>query len=290
MPVIFTGKSKEWAGGTSASLPTSSMKSTAPVTRVRRAILQRNRGGLSDIYRAAVQVQQALDEGTAGERVIHLVWTTHTDAATYGAIGKDLRNNLSWFAPNGHALNLKFYGPGKRRPGSRLWFYHSGQPAVGNHTINQLGIDMCTWGLLCRRYPVDGAFLWSGMCFAEGFQTTGFNPYDHPVYKHGETRLGNGVLFYPGSHLTMIGTLENIKGPVPSMRLKAWRNGLQLVEYCRLADTLGHKDEVNRLLKNLIPSAFSEADLETGIASWQKNPYQYYRLKQKLISLIEPPT
>ena len=80
------------------------------------------------------------------------------------------------------------------------------------------------------------------MCFAEGFQTTGFNPYDHPVYKHGETRWGNGVLFYPGSRLTMIGTLENIKGPVPSMRLKAWRNGLQLVEYCRLADTLGHKD------------------------------------------------
>jgi hypothetical protein len=241
-----------------------------------------------DTYRAAVQVQEALDEGTGGKRIIQLMWTTHADLEARGLVGGiELRNSLSWFAPNAHALNLGFYDGKTRHPAGKLWFYHSGHPATGNHTINQLGIDMCLWGLLCRRYPVDGAFMWSGMFFAEDYRSAGFNPYDHPVYKYGETRWGNGVLFYPGSRLKMIGTLDNIKGPVPGMRMKAWRSGLQLVEYCRLADTAGAEDEVNRLLKDLIPSAFSEADLMTGRASWRKNPNEYYRLKEALISLIE---
>ena len=250
-------------------------------------------GGSADqlvakIHSAMRQVQEALDKGAGGPRRIHLVWTSQSDAAKWVGTAADLKPFISWWVPNGHALNVDFFKPIAAEPGQTVWFYHSGQPAIGNHTINQLGIDLRLWGLLCPRYGVEGSFWWSMMDFPKSYNEPDFNPYSNPSYKTNDPRWGNGVLFYPGSRLTKIGGLRNIQGPVASMRMKAYRRGLQDCEYCRLASGKGHGAEVDALLKKLIPAAFSEAPAKKVQGLWSQNPEDYYAMRRQLAQWIGP--
>lgn len=244
--------------------------------------------GMSDIsaiHRAFADVQRALDAGTGG-RHIHLLWTSHRNAARWAGTPDDLRNTIRWWVPNGHAVNVEWFEPIARDDRQWVWFYHSGQPAVGNHTINQTGVDLRLWGLLCRRYGLEGSFWWSMMNFAGRYDDPQFNPYDHPVYHRDDTRWGNGVLFYPGSRLTMIGAQRNIEGPIPSLRMKAYRRGLQDDAYCRLADRAGFSDEVDALLRRLIPAAFSEAPDAPVRGRWSHDPEEYYAMRRTLAGWI----
>lgn len=230
-------------------------------------------------------IQRTLDEGARGRR-IHLVWTSHADPDRWINTGADLRDIIDWWVPNGHALNTNFFKFIADKPAQTVWFYHSGRPAVGNHTINQTGIDLRLWGLLCRRYHVNGSFWWSMMNFPGRFDIPGFNPYEHPVYNAKDTRWGNGVLFYPGMRLTMTGAQRNIAGPVSSMRMKAYRRGLQDFEYCWLADQAGKSSQVDALLQTLIPQAFSDA-AKLKKASWSESPADYETLRRRIADMIK---
>lgn len=245
----------------------------------------------ASFHNAMADIQAALDAGTQsdgpGNRRIHLMWTSHADAAQWKDTAADLRPIITWWTPNAHAMNVDFYNAIAGRPGRTVWFYHSGHPATGNHSLNQLGIDLRLWGLLCRRYDIDGSFWWSMMSFPQSWDDAEFIPYKYPTYKFSDTRWGNGVLFYPGSRLTLIGMARNIEGPIPSLRMKAYRRGLQDYEYCRLADEAGKRPEVDALLGALIPTAFSEATQKRKPGSWSKTPGDYYSLRLKLAELIE---
>jgi hypothetical protein len=240
---------------------------------------------IEQIHGAMRDVQAALDRGTGGKNIA-LLWTSHANPAQWNDTPADLRPFIRWWVPNADALDPEFFAPIAADAANRVWFYHSGQPAVGNHTINQLGIDLALWGLLCRRYPmVQGSFWWSMMSFSARYDAPDFNPYDNPTYKAGDTRWGNGVLFYPGSRLTEIGAHRNIAGPIPSMRMKAYRRGLQDYEYCWLADQAGHREEVDALLREPIPAAFADADDRPTPGAWSHNPADYDALRQKLREL-----
>lgn len=232
-------------------------------------------------------IQRTLDEGARGRR-IQLVWTSHSDPDQWINTGADLREIIRWWAPNGHALNTNFFKFVAEKPGQTIWFYHSGRPAIGNHTINQTGVDLRLWGLLCRRYRVNGSFWWSMMNFPGRFDAPGFNPYEHPVYNAKDTRWGNGVLFYPGMRLTMTGAKKNIEGPVSSMRMKAYRRGLQDFEYCWLADQAGQASQVDALLQSLIPQAFGDA-AKLKKASWSESPADYDRARRRIADLAAAP-
>ena len=174
------------------------------------------------------------------------------------------------WVPNGNAFDTEFYkGIRKTKPKDNIWFYHSGQPCVGNHTVNQTGIDMRTWGTLCWKYNIDGSFWWSMMLFGDRS-----DPYNRPIYKDGDTRWGNGVLFYPGNKLDTIG-FTKVDGPVSSLRMKAYRRGLQDYEYLwLLAKKDGNKKRSDSLLNEVLYTGFSEAKAKKsdGKGDWSKKP------------------
>ncbi len=236
-------------------------------------------------HRAMADVQAALDRGTGRDGRIDLLWTSQQSPARWEGTPADLRPIIRWWVPNAHALDPDFYHSLPVEKPQTVWFYHSGHPAVGNHTINQTGIDLRLWGLLGWRYQINGSFWWSMMSFPAASKRPNFNPYMVPVYNLNDTRWGNGVLFYPGSRLTMIGARRNIAGPVASMRMKAYRRGLQDYEYCRLASRGGAGTEVNAMLRQLIPDALAKARGD-GAGRWRKRPSDYYAMRRHLAGLI----
>jgi hypothetical protein len=79
-----------------------------------------------------------------------------------------------------------------------------------------------------------------------------------PIYTPGETRWGNGVLFYSGARLPDIG-FPQIDGPLSSLRMKAYRRGLQDYEYCWLLAQKGKRSIADSAILKVIPVALTEA-------------------------------
>ncbi len=197
------------------------------------------------------KLQEALDQG-AGANHINLMWTSHTDPATFANDpARDLRGVIRWWSPNGGACDPGFLQP-RVAAGETAWFYHDGHPSVGVHGVNATGVELRTWGTICWRYKLSGSYWWA-MDLGDAD-----HPLQRPCYKNGETRWGNGVLFYPGARLMDVG-LPNIDGPLSCLRMKAYRRGLQDYEYGWLLQQAGRQKVADDAIKHVIPLALTEA-------------------------------
>ena len=84
------------------------------------------------------------------------------------------------------------------------------------------------------------------------------DPLRKPIYSPRETRGGNGVLFYSCARLPDIG-FSAIDGPLSSLRMKAYRRGLQDYEYCWLLTQKGKRVVADAIIRKVIPVALAEA-------------------------------
>lgn len=197
------------------------------------------------------KLQEALDAG-AGPGHVRLMWTSHTDPETLAADpATDKRGVIHWWSANAGGCNPAFLRP-QIEQGDIVWFYHHGGAACGVHCVNASGIELRTWGDICWRYKIHGSFWWA---MDYGSPDT---PLTRPVYKDGDDRWGNGVLFYPGARLPDVG-LPAIDGPLSCLRMKAYRRGLQDYEYCRLLKQAGKEKVADDLIRAVIPKALVEA-------------------------------
>lgn len=218
------------------------------------------------------QVQQALDRG-AGAQTIDLLWTSHQDPSVWAG-QQDLRGIIRLWCPSAHAADPQFL-KGRAAAGEQVWFYHDGHPSLGVHSINASGVELRTWGVITARYGLHGHFIWAGNLGDPE------NPYGKPSYKNGDDRFGNGTLVYPGAQLPQIG-FPVLREPIPSMRLKAWRRGLQDAELAQLARQAGARKETARLLKELIPRALAEGE---GGPAWPSDSGSWNRFRRQLLKL-----
>jgi len=197
------------------------------------------------------KLQEALDAG-AGPGHIRLIWTSHTDPETLAADpATDKRGVIHWWSANAGGCNPEFLRP-QMAKGDIVWFYHNGGVSCGVHCVNANGIELRTWGDICWRYKINGSFWWA---MDSGDRQ---HPMTRPIYKDGDDRWGNGVLFYPGVRLPDVG-LPAIDGPVSCLRMKAYRRGQQDYEYCWLLKQAGKEKVADDLIKTIIPKALVEA-------------------------------
>ncbi len=222
------------------------------------------------------RVQSALDAG-ATEDPIDLLWTSHSNPARWQNDPRlDLAGKVRVWAPNASAAD-PVYLQRRRQAGDSIWFYHSGHPAVGAHSINVSGIEMRTWGVIGARYGFTGQFMWAvNLGNAE-------RPFEVPSYKDRDDRVGNGVMVYPGNQLVRLEHLGlwPAPGPLPSMRLKSWRRGLQDAELYFLAHAR-NAGAADKLIRQMVPVALAEAD---GQAAWPADPATWIEFRRALLRL-----
>jgi len=217
--------------------------------------------------------QNLIDEGTIdAPRVLYMYVRASTQSAMIGYA--DL------WAVRASGYNVEF-GQARQAEGNKMMFYHWSEPRVGHHTINTYGFSMRTKPLIAWKYRVDGIYAeWSATAWQYLSEL-----YNGLANDHYDTRWGNGVLYYPGSRLSQAGYPVEISGPVPSIRLKALRRGMQDYEYAWLLDSLG--GDPDALIDGVIANALNHAPCSDCLGDWSHDPNDWYQLRWDLAAAID---
>ena len=164
-------------------------------------------------------------------------------------------------------------------------------------TRRALGEDIWTYTALCQRRPtpwwhidfpllhyripcwlawlhhMKGLLYWGGMSFwnyvEDPWTEAGTYPEAPPEGTRRHVYHGEGTLLYPAGAV-------GFDGAVPSMRLKAIRDGIEDFDYLTIIDSIGKRGTAEALIKSVTPSWYE----------WSRNPVHYQQVRRKLGCLI----
>lgn len=165
----------------------------------------------------------------------------------------------------------------RKGSGERFWTYNGRPPSAGSMVLDTDGIALRTWGWLAERYGVELWYAWEGLYFSDRYNHGG--PTDvmvDPITFDERSRNGvdwgngDGVLAYPG--------------PLPSLRLKALRRGLQDRLLLRKLVACGGEEIANRIVRKVVPNGLGEAQHES---SWSLQENDWEQARREVLDAIE---
>ncbi len=164
-----------------------------------------------------------------------------------------------------------------------VWFYNGYPPATGTMMINGESLGFRTWQWIVWKYKLSGACDW------EFGLTQGKNVFRETIVNDsvGYPYLRNMYIF-PGEQINLAGE------PLPSIRLKMIRRGLQDYEYFWLL-TERNKDggkAADKIVDRIVKRALREAaafwpDMKDDPNNWSHRPEEWYNARIELANLIE---
>ncbi len=164
-----------------------------------------------------------------------------------------------------------------KRSGQRFWTYNGKPPEAGSMILDTDGAALRTWGWIAYRYDVELWYAWEGLYFTDRYNGGRANdvtrqPITFDERSRGGTDWGNGdgVLVYPG--------------PLPSLRLKALRRGLQDRLLLQELEGCGQADLSRRLARRVVPRALNEA---AAVAAWPTDETVWERARNEILDAIE---
>lgn len=146
---------------------------------------------------------------------------------------------------------------GARRPDGRplrFWTYNGRPPQAGSMIIDTDGAALRSWGWIAHRYDVELWYVWEGLYFTDRYNgatvptdlTTAALTFDERRRGGEDWGHGDGLLVYPG--------------PVPTLRLKALRRGLQDRALLRRLAACGGDDRAAAIARTMVPRALAEGE------------------------------
>lgn len=161
--------------------------------------------------------------------------------------------------------------------GERFWTYNGKSPSAGSMVLDTEGGALRSWGWIAQRYDVELWYAWEGVYFSDRYNRGGptdvrSDPVTFDERSRGGSDWGNGdgVLAYPG--------------PLPSLRLKVLRRGLQDRLLLRELERCGAIEAAREITERTIPSALGEA---RGGARWPKSEREWERARALVLDAIE---
>jgi hypothetical protein len=178
-----------------------------------------------------------------------------------------------YFSPD----NIPATAAERERRGERFWTYNGRPPQAGSMILDTDGVALRTWGWIAERYGIELWYAWEGLYFSDRYNRGGVtdvmvDPITFDERSRGGEDWGNGdgLLVYPG--------------PLPSLRLKALRRGLQDRLLVRKLKACGGGADADALVKELVPRALGEAK---GSPSWPSDEITWERARGRLLDKIE---
>jgi hypothetical protein len=161
--------------------------------------------------------------------------------------------------------------------GKRFWTYNGKPPEAGSMVLDAEGGALRTWGWIAERYHVALWYAWEGLYFSDRYNggtsaDVTHDPITFDERRHGGSDFGNGdgVLAYPG--------------PLPSLRLKVLRRGLQDRLLLEELEALGGAATAREIERRVIPAALGEAGPTSG---WPTTEVAWERARGQVLDAIE---
>jgi hypothetical protein len=148
--------------------------------------------------------------------------------------------------------NIPFTQRERKSTGERFWTYNGRPPQAGSMILDTEGGALRSWGWIAERYDVELWYAWEGLYFSDRYNRGGPGDVMHEPLTFDERRRGgedwgngDGVLAYPG--------------PLPSLRLKVLRRGLQDRLLLKQLERCGGANIAREIVRRVIPNALGEA-------------------------------
>ncbi|MBW2734175.1 MAG: DUF4091 domain-containing protein [Deltaproteobacteria bacterium] len=174
--------------------------------------------------------------------------------------------------------------------GKRVWIYNGVRPFTGTFMTDDVGCSPRVIPWIQYKYGIPRWFYWESTYYKDFQGDRGHVDVwaDPQNFRNGDgDKLnGDGLLIYPGRDLKFPSQDKGIDGPLPSMRLKAWRRGIQDVEYLALAKAAGHQAFVDELLAAMVPRALDETRAGDPV-SWPEDGERWVKARRMLFELLK---
>ena len=182
--------------------------------------------------------------------------------------------------------------PELKKAGKDYWFYNGNRPRYGSFILEGAAVDMRVNGWIKYLFGIDTWFVWQSTHWRHNSQGPKAHLYQRVFNEpltfinwHMEWGNGDGILFYPG-HMPMQPEEDRgINRIIPSIRLKNIRRGQQDYELLRLAAQKKGKEEIDKLVRVVVPKAMSEISMSAPVP-WSQNGSDYDRIRDKLLDII----
>ena len=150
---------------------------------------------------------------------------------------------------NGSRIDLKALAPVIKK-GVPVWFYNGYEPRLGPTVIGGEAVGPRTWTWVAWNSDLAGMTIWS---FLLGY-------FEQPWNKPGGKHPGDALYFYPGKNVGAPGKV------FVSMRLKAFRRGIQDYEYLYLLTKKdGNKKRARRFSSQVVKNALNiKLEMKSG--------------------------
>ncbi len=178
-----------------------------------------------------------------------------------------------YISPKSFAWSLET----RKARGERFWTYNGRPPEAGSMILDTDGAALRTWGWIAERYDIELWYAWEGLYFSDRYNRGGatdvmVDPVTFDERSRGGSDFGNGdgLLAYPG--------------PLPSLRLKALRRGLEDRLLVRALVVCGGVEAARRIVRRMVPRALGEAREKP---SWSLEEPEWEGARREVLRQIE---
>jgi len=179
-----------------------------------------------------------------------------------------------------------------KKRGKDYWFYNGNRPRYGSFILEGSAVDMRVNGWIKYLFGIDTWFVWQSTHWRHNSQGPKAHLYQRVFNEpltfinwHMEWGNGDGILFYPGRMPMQPDEDRGINRIIPSIRLKNIRRGQQDYELLRLAAQKKGKEEIDQLIRHVVPKAMSEISMAAPVP-WSQHGNDYDEIRNRLLDIL----
>ena len=181
--------------------------------------------------------------------------------------------------------------------GKQVWIYNGVRPFTGSFVVDDVAVSTRVNPWIQYKYAIPRWFYWESTYYNDFQGGQGqVDVFTEPINftnSWGDEMNGDGLLIYPGRDVIYAAQDRAIEHPLPSIRLKNWRRGIQDIEYLVLVANSGQQALVDSVLAELVPSALDEGGLNAGDAvPWEEDGEVWLQQRLRLANAlrdVQPP-
>lgn len=175
--------------------------------------------------------------------------------------------------------------------GKRVWVYNGVRPFAGSFMTDDVGPALRVNSWIQYKYKIPRWFYWEATYYkdfqGDRGQVDVWTLANNFRNGSGDRLNGDGLLVYPGKDVLHPQQDRGLEMPLPSLRLKNWRRGLQDVEYLALAKAAGLGKFVDELVATMVPKALKDELREGDPVPWPEDGDRWLQARKLLFTALK---